>query len=219
MVTADIAGGMLKDRTVAIDCKCYGKKINITHADNFVGLIEDVQTDFGILITNKGWSKKAKERLPSRLSVRLVEDEPAMAMAMAMIDHLPEPMFQVKRGEEHYTGEFWDNEPFGGSGAQITFHYVERESRRPIDHPDELEWLDQPLASDGLEKLNWSDDESREGAARVVLGHYLGRRPAEEELEAFIVDVASKWGDGQEWSIDLAEMERETGLGPDIRTD
>jgi hypothetical protein len=217
LVTADFAGGMLKDRTAAIDCKCHGKRINITHADKFVGLIDDVQTDFGILITNKGWSKRAEERLPSRLSVLLVEDQPTMAMAM--IDQLPEPMFPVEWGDDHYTGEFWDNEPFGGFGAQITYHYVERESRRPIDHPDELEWLDEPLASDRLEKLNWSDDESRAVAAGIVLGHYFGRPSTEDEVEAFIIDVASKWEDGQEWSVDVAEIERETGLWPNIGTE
>ncbi|MFN8215060.1 MAG: restriction endonuclease [Solirubrobacterales bacterium] len=56
-------------------CKCYGKNINVGHVDKFVGLIEDVQTDFGILITNKGWSQAAEERLPRGLRLRLVEDD------------------------------------------------------------------------------------------------------------------------------------------------
>ena len=216
LVTADFAGGILKDRTVAIDCKCYSRNIDVGDTDKFVGLIDDVQTDFGILITNKGWSAKAEERLPSRLSVRLVEDEPALALAM--IDLLPEPMFPVEWGEEHYTGEFWDNEPFGGFGAQVTYHYVERESRRPIDHPDELEWLDESIASETIDALNWSDEPERRRAAEPVLRHYLSRGPTREELDAFVFDIASKWRDGQEWSVDVAEIERETGLWPNIKT-
>jgi hypothetical protein len=216
LVTADFAGGMLKDRTAAIDCKCYGKKINITHADKFVGLIDDVQTDFGILITNKGWSKRAEERLPSRLSVLLVEDEPAMALAL--IYALPEPMWPVEFGEEHYTGEFWGDEPRGGFGALITYHYVERLSRRPIDHPEELEWLEEVVATDAIDALNWSDEPDRRHAAEVVLRHYLSREPSREELDAFMLDVASEWEDGKEWYIEVAEIRTRTGLWPEIAT-
>lgn len=216
LVTADFAGGILKDRTAAIDCKCYGKKINITHADKFVGLIDDVQTDFGILITNKGWSKRAEKRLPSRLSVVLVEDEPTMALAL--IDELPEPMFPVEWGEDNYTGEFWDNEPHGGFGARITYNYVERLSRRPIDHPEELEWLDEVLATETIDALNWSDEPERRHAAEVVLRHYLSREPSEEELDAFMLEVASEWEDGKEWYVEVVDIRVRTGLWPEIST-
>lgn len=216
LVTADFAGGLFKGCTIAIDCKCYSRKIDVGHADKFVGLIDDVQTDFGLLITNKGWSKGAEERLSQRLSVRLVEDEPAMAMAM--IDHLPEPMFPVEWGEEHYVGDFWDHEPRGGMGAKITYNYVERESRHPIEHPEELEWLDEVLATDTIDALNWSDEPERRHAAQVVLRHYLSRAPTDEELEVFACEVASGWEDGQEWYIEVGEIRERTGLWPEIKT-
>lgn len=216
LVTADFAGGLLKNRTAAIDCKCYSRNIDVGNADKFIGLIEDVQTDFGILITNRGWSETAKERLPSRLSVLLVEDEPALAMAM--IDELPEPMFPVEWGEEHYTGEFWDNEPRGGLGARITYNYVERESRRPIDHPEELEWLEQVLATETIDTLNWSDETECRHAAQVVLCHYLSRAPSKEELNAFMDEVAFEWEGGQEWCIEIADIRERTGLWPEIST-
>ncbi|MFN8215141.1 MAG: restriction endonuclease [Solirubrobacterales bacterium] len=215
LVTGVFADGLQAGLTAAIDCKCYGKNINVGHVDKFVGLIEDVQTDFGILITNKGWSQAAEERLPRGLRLRLVEDEPVMAMAL--IDLLPEPTYHIEWGEDHYTGEFWDNEPFGGTGACISYNYVERESRRPIDHPDQLEWLDEPLASNTIDELNWSDDAEREAAARIVLDHYLGQAASEEELEVFVLEVASKWEDGQEWSVEVGEIERQTGLWPNIK--
>jgi hypothetical protein len=216
LVTGDFAGGLKRNITAAIDCKCYSKKIDVTHAENFIGLIEDVQTDLGILITTKGWSKAAERRLPRGLSLRRIEDEPALAMAF--IDLLPEPTYDVEWGEDHYSGDFWDNEPFGGIGAAIMYNYVERESHHPIDHPDELDWLDESLASDGIDKLNWSEPRERKHAANVVLRHYLGRKPSTEELEVFLTEVASEWEDGQEWSIEITEIRDRTGLWPEIRT-
>src|SRR4051794_35125517 len=72
LVTGVFADGLEAGLTAAIDCKCYGKNVNVGHADKFVGLIEEVQTDLGILITNKGWSKAAEKRLPRGLRLRLV---------------------------------------------------------------------------------------------------------------------------------------------------
>ena len=124
LVTGVFADGLEAGLTAAIDCKCYRKNVNVGHADKFVGLIEDVQTDLGILITNKGWSKAAEKRLPRGLRLRLVEDEPTLAMAL--IDLLPEPTYYVEWGEDHYSGEFWEREPVGGLGALISYNYVER---------------------------------------------------------------------------------------------
>jgi hypothetical protein len=215
LVTGDFAGGMLENRTAAIDCKCYSKKINVTHADKFVGLIDDVQTDFGILVTTKGWSKKAEARLPSRLELRLVENEPAMAMAM--IDLLPEPMWPVEFGEDHYTGDFWEVGR-NGTGAKITYNYVERESPFPIDHPDQLEWLDEVVAMETVDQLNWADATERREAGRLLLRHYLSREPTTEELDSFVFEVASAWEDGQEWCIEVSDIRTRTGLWPEIKT-
>lgn len=175
LVTGDFASGLLKNRTAAIDCKCYGRKINVTHAENFIGLIDDIQTDFGILITTKGWSEAAEKRLSRGLSLlRVEEEEPALAMAF--IDLLPDPTYDVEWGQDHYTGEFWEREPFGGIGALISYNFVERQSLHPIDHPDELDWLDEPLASDTIDKLNWSNRKQRRRASVVVCATTSGAR-------------------------------------------
>jgi hypothetical protein len=138
---------------------------------------------------------------------------------MALIDLLPEPTYYVEWGEDHYSGEFWEREPVGGLGALISYNYVERESRRPIDHPDEVEWLDAPVASDTIESLNWSDDIERRQVAKIVLNHYLGRAANDEELEIFVQEIASGWEDGKEWSVDVAEIEQQAGLWPNISVD
>jgi hypothetical protein len=215
LVTGVFADGLETGLTAAIDCKCYGKKINVTHADKFVGLIEDVQTDLGILVTNKGWSPAAEERLPRGLRMRLVEDGPALVMAM--FDELPEPTWPVEFGADHYTGDFWEVGR-NGTGSRITYNYVERESPFPIEHPDQLEWLDEVVAMETVDQLNWSEDTERREASRLLLGHYLSREPTTEELDSFVVEVASGWEDGQEWCIEVGEIRTRTGLWPEIKT-
>lgn len=215
LVTADFAGELLKAGTAAIDCKCYGRRIHVGDADNFVGLIEDVGTDFGLLITNKGWSKTAERRL-QRLRVLKVEEKPVMAVAD--IEHLPDLTFPVEWGEENYTGDFWDNEPHGGFGARITYNYVERESPYPIEHPEQLDWLEEVIATDTIDALNWADDQGRRHTSEMVLRHYLSRRPEAEELESFMLEVASEWEDGQEWYVEVAQIRERTGMWPEITT-
>jgi len=45
-----------------IDCKYFGKNIDVKIVESFIGMIEDVKANFGIIITNKGFSKAAKNR-------------------------------------------------------------------------------------------------------------------------------------------------------------
>jgi len=213
LVTADFAGELVEAGTAAIDCKCYGRRIHVGDADKFVGLIEDVRTDFGLLITNKGWSKTAERRL-QRHRVLKVEEKPTMAVAD--IDYLPELTFPVEWGEEHYTGDFWEVGR-NGTGAKITYNYVERESPFPIDHPDQLEWLDEVVAMETVDKLNWSDEADRRHAAEVLLRHYLSRAPDPEEIDIFVLEVASEWEDGKEWCIEVADIRTRTGLWPEIK--
>ena len=53
------------DATIEFDKRLPGKESGGDRQIDILVLIDDVQTDFGIPITNRGWSKKAEERLPS----------------------------------------------------------------------------------------------------------------------------------------------------------
>jgi len=45
-----------------IDCKYFSSNIDIKIVESFLGMIEDVKANFGLIITNKGYSKAAKKR-------------------------------------------------------------------------------------------------------------------------------------------------------------
>ncbi|WP_291726196.1 restriction endonuclease [Bernardetia sp.] len=45
-----------------IECKYYNKKVDVKIVDAFIGFLEDVKANFGIIITNQGFSTAAKNR-------------------------------------------------------------------------------------------------------------------------------------------------------------
>ncbi len=51
-----------KTQRIIVDCKFYSKKINVKHVESFSSMVEDVEGDQGILITNLGYSKAAISR-------------------------------------------------------------------------------------------------------------------------------------------------------------
>jgi len=44
------------------ECKCFGRRIDVKQVDSFAGFLKDVDAQFGLMITNKGFSKGAKNR-------------------------------------------------------------------------------------------------------------------------------------------------------------
>jgi hypothetical protein len=47
---------------VAIDCKCYGRKVDVKHVEAFLGMLDDLGVHAGILVTTKGYSPGALAR-------------------------------------------------------------------------------------------------------------------------------------------------------------
>lgn len=49
-------------KTVIVDCKYYKHKVDIKEVESFIGMLSDLGADYGILITEEGYSKSALER-------------------------------------------------------------------------------------------------------------------------------------------------------------
>ncbi len=45
-----------------IECKCYNSKIDVKTVDSFIGFMQDVSANFGVIITTLGFSEGAKNR-------------------------------------------------------------------------------------------------------------------------------------------------------------
>ena len=53
--------------SVAVDCKCYKRKVNIKDVEAFLGMLEDLGIRKGALVTTKGYSKSAYNQVQKRL--------------------------------------------------------------------------------------------------------------------------------------------------------
>lgn len=50
------------DATLAVDCKCFASKIDVKQVEMVMGLVDDVGTDIGLLVTTEGFTPAAKRR-------------------------------------------------------------------------------------------------------------------------------------------------------------
>jgi len=57
-----------------IDCKYYSKKINLKVVESFIGMMQDVNANFGVMMTNIGYTPAAKNRARnSSLKLEILE--------------------------------------------------------------------------------------------------------------------------------------------------
>ncbi|WP_435263475.1 restriction endonuclease [Tenacibaculum sp. nBUS_03] len=70
-----IRGNLAGKRILGIvDTKYYNKKIDVKVVESFIGMTEDVNANFGLIITNKGYSQSAKNRVKfSNLKLDVLE--------------------------------------------------------------------------------------------------------------------------------------------------
>ncbi len=50
------------EATMAVDCKCFSINVDVKHVETVMGLVDDVGTDIGLLVTTEGFSPAAKRR-------------------------------------------------------------------------------------------------------------------------------------------------------------
>jgi hypothetical protein len=66
------------DLRIAVECKFFNEKVDVSVVDSFVGFLQDVGANKGIIITNKGCTAAAESRAatdPSDIEVRIIEFE------------------------------------------------------------------------------------------------------------------------------------------------
>jgi hypothetical protein len=56
---------------IAVDCKCYKRKVHVKDVEAFLGMLDDIRVSKGVLITKNGYSKAAYER--ARLEPRDID--------------------------------------------------------------------------------------------------------------------------------------------------
>jgi Restriction endonuclease len=59
LIEGEIAGFLL---TIVVDCKYFGKKVDVKDVDEFLGYLYDLRASKGVLITNNGYTEAAYNR-------------------------------------------------------------------------------------------------------------------------------------------------------------
>lgn len=57
--------------SLVVDCKCYGRKVDVKHVEAFLGMLDDLGVRTGILITTKGYTSGALARAESEPGIDL----------------------------------------------------------------------------------------------------------------------------------------------------
>ena len=199
LITGRFAGATDRDITAAVDCKYYTRNIDVKKVDEFIGFIEDVQTDIGILITNPGFSDGAKSRASRSIHLRVV---------VANVDRLP-PVYHPSWDDSYYEGDYYPAGCFGGEdGALIRYSHIDDEALQySFDPENPPERLDEPVMSGTTSEISWNDDAGRAACIRAILQHRNnGREPSGEDVKIVVMELAYHWEDGQPWVLYDAQL-------------
>lgn len=98
LVEQNIGGNTTK---IVIDCKLYNKKVDVKAVESFISMIEDLEADKGLLVSEKGYSKAALNR------------------AFYNPKHIELDIFSLKELKSHLHGE-WAI-PYAGENGILLF--------------------------------------------------------------------------------------------------
>ena len=209
LVTGRFAANVADDVTAAVDCKRYARKVNIKHVESFIGFVDDLDVDLGLMITNTGYTNAAKSRTTRGIRLHVVKER---TRSVFVVDtRNPPPVYHPNYDEAYYASEYFDGAPYGASGAMIEFRYIE-ESEYTRDPDVDPEWMSEPILSGTNDQVSWGDPAARARCTEAILSHHLGRPPTADEQEVFMNEIARYWEDGYPWNLYVGEIAELTGL-------
>lgn len=205
LVTGRFAGITDRNITAAVDCKYYTRTIDVKQVDEFIGYVDDVATDLGLLVTNKAFTPAALQRA----KVPGIE----LRVIVASIDDLPPPeRYDVAWDDAYYESDYWAVEGGGKAvhGALIRYSCLDPEALRYSFDPDNPpERLDEVILSGNEDEVSWGNDEARARCVRAILRHRNGgAEPDAADVKAVVLDLAYHWTDGHTWVLPAGELAR-----------
>jgi hypothetical protein len=140
LISGRFANVTTRDITAAVDCKYYTRNIDVKKVDEFIGFVDDVHTDLGILITNEGYSAGAQNPAEGARGVEL-------QAIVADLDSLP-PVYHPSWDDSYYESDYFDGAPYGPDATVIRYSYIDPQALEYSYDPDTPpERLDDPVLS------------------------------------------------------------------------
>lgn len=172
-----------------VDCKCWSTKVDVKHMESFIGMVQDVGVQAGMLITTMGVTPAAAQRGAHILTevVPLIE--------VAVFDEPDEWWLNTVGTSGTYVGEYVDHEPYGKFWWVVEF--------RPSGEDDGIGvglWSSSEGGWDG-------EPDGRQILANVLARHRLGAQPSAEDLAVLIRALERNVDDGQGFYIDTSDLD------------
>jgi hypothetical protein len=111
----------------------------------------------------------------------------------------PTDDYKPASGEPYYFVDSYDHEPYGPYGNVLAY----------ADEADEThEGL---LSADG-EAIEWETIAGKTQLATAILEHRLGGQPSQDQIDEFLVMIASRWKDGYQPTVFVGEIAAALGI-------
>jgi hypothetical protein len=207
LITGRFAGVTDRDISAAVDCGRYKRELRVKHVDAFIGLVEDVQADLGLLLSTRPATSAAVARGHRGRKLYVISETAPAPVLVANPDQLP-ALYAPGGNESYYVSEYYEGGYISRDGAAISYRYIEaggHNGAARMEHGPA--WRDEPVAAGSEDELSWGDDGARAGCARAILRHRnSGAEPPEAHVSTLVEQLAQDWEDGQPWVLYDGEL-------------
>lgn len=180
----------IADVTLALDCKCFSRKVDVKDVEAFLGMVEDVGVNMGMLVTTVGFTPAAKRR-----ATKIVQEVVPLLDIVLLTEATQ--WWMVRAGQSgYYEGDYLDHEPYGSFWWVVRFVTGEPGE----DEEDDVLWSSTEGGWDGREL-------GPRLLASVLARHRLARNPSSEELHNLTVAIEGNVEDGQGFHISTGKVD------------
>jgi hypothetical protein len=199
LISGRFAGVTERDITAAVDCKYYTRNIDVKKVDEFIGFVDDVHTDLGLLVTNCGFSPGAQERADGARGIEL-------QVIVVNLERLP-PVHHPAWDDSYYESDYFEGAPYGPDATTIRYSYIDPVASEYSFGPDNPpERLDEDVFSGPSDEVSWGSDPERARCMRAILNHRHRREPSAEDVKSAVRELAFHWEDGYPWVLYDAQL-------------
>lgn len=180
----------IADVTIVLDCKCFSKKVDVKDVESFLGMVEDIGANMGMLVTTVGFTPAAKRRAAN------IVQEVVPLVDVVLLKETTQ-WWMVRAGQSgRYVGDYVNHEPYGAFWWVVRFVTGEPGE----DEEDDILWS----SSDG----GWDGRElGPRLLASVLARHRLARNPDPKELDNLTAAIEHNIKDGQGFYLSTSEID------------
>lgn len=179
----------LTDAIMIVDCKCFSENVDVKDVEAFLGMLEDVDVQLGMLVTTKGYSQAAERR------THRVLKEVVPLVDIAILDEASTWWLMRAGSSGHYVGDYVDHEPYGKFWWVVSF--VTGDS--PEDEEEDTVWS----SSEG----GWDQEGGTQMLAMLLAQHRLARTPQPEEVANLAAGIERFVEPGQGMYVSTNEVD------------